>query len=103
ALIKKADQRAFQGYYVFVLLPSNQMFTINANIKTLQGLKFGSNNDLVFKKLYLYNNSFNFNLTADQLSKSGLHHLLFRTEPSKHAEIHFSNETRVNQYQLYIS
>ncbi|MEJ1834452.1 putative immunoglobulin-blocking virulence protein [Mycoplasmopsis synoviae] len=103
ALIEKADQRAFQGYFGAGSWPSELDFTNHPNIKTLQGLKFGPKNDLVFKKLYLYNNSFNFNLTADQLSKSGFHHLLFRTEPSKHAEIHFSNETRVNQYQLYIS
>ncbi|AAZ43491.1 putative immunoglobulin-blocking virulence protein [Mycoplasmopsis synoviae] len=101
ALIEKADQRAFQGYWGSGSWPSELDFSNVIAVKSLKGFTFGPANDLVFKKLTLFNDTFNYVLSASDLADSGFEHMLFRdTKPS---EIDFSNQgSTFNSYQIYI-
>ncbi|MFA7731233.1 putative immunoglobulin-blocking virulence protein [Mycoplasmopsis synoviae] len=101
ALIDKSDLRVFQGYWGSGSWPSELDFSNIVAVKSLKGFTFGPANDLVFKKLTLFNDTFNYVLSASDLSDSGFRHMLFKdTKPS---EINFSNQgSTFNSYQIYI-
>ncbi|AKB10853.1 putative immunoglobulin-blocking virulence protein [Mycoplasmopsis synoviae] len=101
ALIDKSDLRAFQGYWGSGSWPSELDFSNIVAVKSLKGFTFGPANDLVFKKLTLFNDTFNYVLSASDLGDSGFRHMLFKdTKPS---EINFSNQgSTFNSYQIYI-
>ncbi|MFL0973841.1 putative immunoglobulin-blocking virulence protein, partial [Mycoplasmopsis synoviae] len=71
-------------------------------VKSLKGFTFGPANDLVFKKITLFNDTFNYVLSASDLSDSGFRHMLCKYNMS--SEINFSKQgSTFNSYQIYIS